>query len=291
MRRCSLLILAAICALGLCGCGPTTFTNLRKPGLKPDLAKAERARETAPRKRPDRASTSERANDEAEASEVLAARPKNDAAEAEAGNLANFEPDLLELIEEELAKTPPEERSQFYQDIVSLQPAMVRQIIQTRRIVRQVGQDAPGRFVTPNQMVGGNSGRIQQAAAEEFADDGSQNQVGRNPSRDPGLGAVDPWNRQTPSPENSVGGWNNESGKPPAPLPFNQIPAFPGTGHSSSYNQEGYNASQNPVQIDAGDFVSRNLPSRPRIQPPPGELPRRPAGIAFRLSPTRRAST
>ena len=267
MRRCSLLILTlAVCAVGLCGCGPSAFTNLRKPGFKPDVAKADRAPEKAPRKRSERGpSTAEPANDEAAPPEDLAARPKGDAAGSETGNLANFEPELLELIEEELAQTPPEERAQFYRDIVSLQPAMVRQIIQTRRIVRQVGQDAPSRFVTPDQMLGRNPGRVRQAAGEQFADDGSQNQIGRNPARDPGLGAVDPWNRQTPSPENSAGGWNNESAKPPAPLPFNQIPALSGTGHSSKYN-----TSQNPVQMDTQDFVSRNLPNRPRIQPPPG---------------------
>lgn len=283
MRRLSLLILApAFCAVWLSGCGATPLTPaiLRKPWFDRDMAKADPVPENPLRKRRDARPTERNpADDRSEGEQILAARP--DDARGETSELAKFDPELLAMIEKELLDTPPEERAQFYQDIVSLQPAMVRQIIQTRRIVRQVGQDAPSRFVTPDQTAGRNTGRIEHVGGEQFADE-SQDQIGRNPARDPGLGAVDPWDRETQSRENSAGGWTDGSATTPAPLPFNQIPAFPGTGHSA-----GYNSSSNPVQMDAKDFANRSLSTRPQIQPPPGgaQAPTNSQGQAVSVSP------
>jgi hypothetical protein len=88
---------------------------------------------------------------------------------------------------------------------------------------------------------------------------------GHDPARDPGLGAADPWNRQTqsPSPQTS-GGWTNDPNRPPADLPFGQIPAVSGTGHTASYTP-GTSSDRNR---DNGVYHEAQAPTR--IQPPPG---------------------
>ncbi len=280
MRRFILFVLlAGLCAVELWGCGPSANMLAGKSLFKRSRPAADRMADNPLRERADAKRTRQEAGEDAFAgSEHGTAKLRREASQTE---LDKFDKETLDLIEEELANTPPEERAQFYKDVISLQPAMVRQIIQTRRIVRQVGQDAPSRFVSPQQMKSGNRSGIQLAAAEEYADDAptlppensSPGVLGREPARDPGLGAADPWNRQTQSQRQPAsGGWTNDPKRPPAPLPFNQIPAISGTGHSAGYvPEEADSANGNPSRRnDKGGVVFRNANTPPRIQPPPG---------------------
>lgn len=280
MRRLILpLAIAALCAVGLWGCGSVPTTIAGKPWLKRGVATSDRM-ETPSRNPLRKRTDSKRPSRElAEADRQLteSVHSKQDEKPLSRNEkLAKFDPETLQLIEDELAATPPEEREDFFEVVLSLQPAMVRQFIHTRRVVRQVGQDSPGRFVASEQQIGSRRNPVQLVAGERSPTDGrssvnsqdpSQNVMGRNPSRDPGLGAVDPWNRQTqPGQRAATGGWANDSQKPPAPLPFNQIPALPATGHSAGYTP----GNSNPVQIEAKDFVTRNPQTPPQVQPPPG---------------------
>lgn len=261
MRRfIAALIVPAFCAGGLWGCGPSANTIAGKPKLKRDEPQDFLA-DNPLRERSDARRTQWKAE------EKSAARAET---KSEAAALAKFDKETLTLIEEELVNTPPEEREQFYKDVISLQPAMVRQIIHTRRIVRQVGQDAPSRLASADSPAGGNR-PIRQTSGVEYSDlpmdssDPNRDVSGYDPARDAGLGAADPWNRQTqsPSPQTS-GGWTNDPNRPPTDLPFGQIPAMSGTGHSASYTP----GTSDQRSQDNGLYREDGLP--PRIQPPPG---------------------
>ncbi len=183
-----------------------------------------------------------------------------------------FDKDTLKLIEEELERTPPAEREQFYQDVMSLEPAMVRQIIRMRRVVRQVGKEAPSQFVSADQMSEPVSrptrSRIQLVAGEEPADGDFEEQTaghstpsrpifGRDPSRDPGLGGADPWNRETPANAPAASGSGaNDSSVPPSPLPFNQIPTQPPAGHTAGYGPGNSSSNSNQIQPPPGGALS-----------------------------------
>ncbi|MCA9067705.1 MAG: hypothetical protein KDA84_02200, partial [Planctomycetaceae bacterium] len=243
---------ATLCAIGLWGCGSMPTTIAGKPWLKRGVATSDRL-EKQPSRNPlrNRGDSKPALRDEADDESRTAERGRRERDESSASQreqLAKFDPETLQLIEDELAASPSEERQDVFNVVLNMQPSMVKQFIHTRRVLRQMGQNAPHQFVTPEQSVGRGSNPIQLVAGEQGPVDGgssnnpqgypgsSQNIPGRDPSRDPGLGAVDPWNRKTqPDASSSNGSWSNDSLNPPAPLPFNQIPALPATGHSAGY--------------------------------------------------------
>jgi hypothetical protein len=262
-------LLAVVCAASLWGCGPSANLAAGKPWSKRNPGSRDLLADNPLRERADaRRSSGQRA---AAPEELALAKSRS-----QNSHLEKFDEETLELIEEELANTPPEERAQFYNDVISLQPAMVRQIIHTRRIVRQVGQDAPSsRLASPqDRQAERHPGGIQRVSGEEFVEnrppleyDPLDNSPGREPGRDPGLGAVDPWQRQTGSPQ-PTGGWTNDPSQPPADLPFNQIPSISGTGHSAGYVPG--ESGGNPAGAGSGNAIYRQQKSPTNIQPPPG---------------------
>lgn len=286
MRRLILaLAVVALCAVGLWGCGSVPKTIAEKPWLKRDAATSdptETASRNPLRKRAEskpEPRSRDLAEEEVASKEAPRREPEPERRSSTEEKLAKFDPETLQLIEQELAATPAEERKEVADWILSMPPSKVPMFIHTRRVVRQMGQDRAGQFVTPEQELGKNSNRIQLVGGEQSPLDGrstvnsqglqdpSQDVLGRDPSRDPGLGAVDPWNRQTQAGASAdTGGWTNEVAPPPAPLPFNQIPALPATGHSAGYTP----GNGNPVRMEPQDFVNRNPQTPPQIQPPPG---------------------
>ncbi len=282
MRRFSrLMAFLALCVLGFAGCGLNAqsvvgkyWPSRSKPSHGPTYVNPLRERADAASEQFAEADPSNE-REAASAEHSTETSRKTPATET----LARFDMETQKLIQAELANTPPGEKEQFYKDVVSLPPAMVRQIIRMRRVVRQAGQDAPHRFVSAEEMrqqsVPEAPSRIQLVAGEEPADEDSEAIsaghstetraiLGRDPARDPGLGAADPWNRETST--NARSGSGGDSSLPPSPLPFNQIPARPGADHFA-----GYGPGTDP-RVPGESRISNNQAGRSanEIQPPPG---------------------
>ena len=148
MRRFSRhMALLALCVLSFGGCGLNAQSVAGKSWLRRPKAADERKIPSANAPmRPRLPNNSPRPiprRDTEEASAEPRTETSRKTAASGSEKPAQFDKETLKLIEEELANTPPAEKEQFYKDVMSLQPAMVRQIIRMRRVVRQVGQDAP----------------------------------------------------------------------------------------------------------------------------------------------------
>jgi hypothetical protein len=114
------------------------------------------------------------------------------------------------MIDEELRAATSQERNQLLDDLKGLQPAMVREVLKMRRLVREMGQDAPGRERVATTAEAERSPRpsvsdVQPVPAAAPAQDPAYTP----PRSSAGLGSVDPWNDRGASGSAPVPAWGD----------------------------------------------------------------------------------
>ena len=145
-------------------------------------------------------------NDEADGKivTVAAEQPENASASAsKASPSTHHDAATLAMIEQELRDASPDERDELFNDLKGLEPQMVRLILNTRRMVRQIGQKSPAGQDEPGSLATGITG--QAPAARPFGTDQSNvavQGVGHSADQVPaeefsrhaaGMGATNPW--------------------------------------------------------------------------------------------------
>ena len=140
---------------------------------------------------------------------------------SEPNDLDRLDVATRQWVDEELRDATRQERDELLSDLRGLQPAMVREILKMRRLVREMGQAAPGRdrVATGDEPSEGpfSSGDLQHAGGSTPAPETPYTP----PRSSAGLGSVDPWSDR------------RGSGSSPAPAWGDGRRSFDGSGPAS----------------------------------------------------------
>ena len=123
-------------------------------------------------------------------------------------DLDRHDPPTRRIIDDELREATPQERNELLSDLKGLQPAVVREILKMRRLVREMGQDAPGR-----ERVALDEPPRDPFTSEDLQEAGGSTPAAETPYAPPrssaGLGSVDPWSDRRNSGSSPAAVWGD----------------------------------------------------------------------------------
>ena len=208
--RIALLLSAALIA-ETTGCRSPFRAATRGLSTQPHAAildEADASQETTPEGLPEEVTdATEQVSQSSDAGVQLASA--EEPAESADVDRDRHDPATRQMIDEELRGATRQERNELLSDLKGLQPAMVREILKMRRLVREMGQDAPGR----ERVAIEEEPPRNPFTSEDLQQAGGSTTPAESPYTPPrssaGLGSVDPWSDRRDSGNSPAPAWDD----------------------------------------------------------------------------------